>query len=171
MIYLRFNNMSPRQYIYLLLICLGASSCIKAPEYPIEPVLTMEGISSDTMRQGNLNNDSIIVFISLTDGDGDIGSDNGGFDVVVTDLRDNFVAYQYRLPKVDPTGANNGISGDLFLTVYTTCCVYTNGQPPCTVSNEFPMDEIQYNIHILDQAGNQSNTVTTPKITLICNGK
>ncbi len=153
----------------LILIIVGFCSCIKPPEYPIEPVLTFEGISSDTMMQGNLNNDSIIIFLSLTDGDGDIGSDDGGSDVIVTDLRDNFVANQYRLPMVDPTGANNGISGDLYLTVYTTCCVFPNGQPPCTPSDEFPLDEIQYQIHIIDQAGNESNKVTTPVVHLICN--
>ncbi len=162
-------NTSNVTYLILLLVGLfGLIACIKAPEYPIEPVITLEGISSDTMIQGNLNNDSLILFIGLTDGDGDIGSDDGGFDVVVTDLRDNFIANRYRLPKVDPTGANNGISGDMQLTVFTTCCVYPNGQPPCTPSTEFPVDEVQYEVYILDQAGHESNRITTPKITLIC---
>ena len=153
--------------LLIAIICLF--SCIKPPEYPIEPVLTFEGMSTDSMAQGNLNNDSVVIFLSLTDGDGDIGSDDGAADVIVTDLRDNFPGNQFRLPKVDETGANNGISGDLYLTVYTTCCIFPNGQPPCTPSDEFPVDEIQYKIYIVDQAGNKSNEVTTPPITLICN--
>ncbi len=169
-IYLRFEGMRIIPSLLLLLITFLIFSCIKAPEYPIEPEITLQGISTDTMRQGNLNNDSIIIFIGLTDGDGDIGSDDGEFDVIVTDLRDNFVSNRFRLPKVDEIAANNGISGNLQITVYTTCCVFPNGQTPCTTSEEFPTDEIQYQIQIFDQAGNPSNKIMTPPVTLLCDG-
>ena len=156
------------RFLFPALMILMLASCIKPPEYPIEPVITMQGISSDTMIQGNLNNDSIVIFIGLTDGDGDIGSEDGEFDVIVTDTRDNFVANRYRLPKVDEIAANNGISGNLQIIVFTTCCVYPNGQPPCTPSSEFPTDELRYQIQIFDQAGNASNKVETPRIVLLC---
>ena len=164
---LRLYGMSPARIYVFVAMLTGFVACIKAPEYPIEPVLTLAGISTDTMRQGSLQNDSIIVHITLTDGDGDIGSDDG-FNATVIDLRDNFPAGQYRLPKVQEVGANNGISADLWLTIYTTCCVFPNGQPPCTPSDDFPTDELQYEIFLTDRAGNESNKITTPPITLLC---
>ncbi len=159
-----------RTFLVLYGSILFLTGCINPPDYPVEPVITFEGISADTMRQGNLNNDSILVLLSFTDGDGDIGRKDS-FDVVLTDLRNNLPSDRYRIPQVPENGANNGISGEITLTIYTTCCVYENGQPPCTPSNQFPTDQVSFEIYILDRAGHQSNSVITPPITLLCDGR
>jgi hypothetical protein len=166
-VYLRCKGMSMLRIVICTIVFIGIFSCVKPPDYPIEPAIELIGISSDTMVQGNRNNDSILLVISFTDGDGDIGNEMD-FDVVVRDLRDDFITDRFRLPVVPAPGSNNGISGEITLTIYTTCCVYANGQPPCTPSEQFPTDKVQYEIHILDRAGHQSNSIQTPPITLLC---
>lgn len=156
-----------RNTLYLLLSLL-ALSCIKPPDYPDEPELEFMGLSKDTMLQSSFNIDSVVVALSFTDGDGDIGSDDS-LNVFVTDLRDGFLAHKFRMPKVPAEGANNGISADLFIVLYTTCCVYDNGDPPCIPSNLIPTNSVQYGIYITDNSGNKSNSVETPPITLLCN--
>ncbi len=152
-----------------LLIALGflVHGCIQPPEYPIIPEIELVGLSSLSMVQSSLNTDSTTVVFSFTDGDGDIGSPEV-LNIFVTDLRDNFVASRYRIPSIPEAGSNNGISGEITITLYTTCCVYPNGEPPCTPSETFPTDEVTYEIYITDQAGNKSNTIRTPPITLQC---
>ena len=151
---------------YFLAILLVVS-CIKPPEYPDIPELELLGLSTDTMRQSSLNEDSVVVFLSFTDGDGNIGSDDS-LNVFVTDLRDGFLAHRFRMPKIPPEGANNGITAELTITVYTTCCVYDNGDPPCTPSELVPTNTVSYGIYISDNDGNKSNVVETPLITLKC---
>lgn len=148
-----------------LLLTFG---CIKAPEYPIEPVIEMIGLTNDTMQQNQFNTDSTLIVFGFTDGDGDLGSDDS-LNIFVKDLRDNFISDRYRIPFVDEAGANNGISGEITITLYTTCCTFPNGAPPCTPSEQFPTNELQYEIYITDRAGHQSNSITTPKIILACN--
>ena len=143
------------------------TGCIKAPDYPIEPEIKFEGLSSHMMKQSEFNIDSTILFISFTDGDGDIGHEDS-LNVFLIDKRDNFISNKYRLPFVPVEGSNNGLSGDIQLTVYTTCCTYPNGQPPCTPSEQFPFDTLVYQIYMIDRAGNKSNTVETTPIILNC---
>ncbi len=156
-----------RNTFYFLLL-IGVISCIKPPDYPDIPELEFVGLSKDTMNQSSFNTDSVVAHLSFTDGDGDIGSDDS-LNVFVTDLRDGFLAYRFRMPPVPPEGANNGISADLWIVLYTTCCVYDNGDPPCSPSTQFPTNAVQYGIYITDNSGNRSNTVETPPITLLCN--
>ena len=142
--------------------------CIKAPEFPDIPEIELLGLSNSRMKQSAFNEDSTVVFIEFTDGDGDIGSDDS-LNVFVKDLRDNFISNRFRIPYVPEAGANNGISGELSLTLYTTCCTYPNGQAPCTPSDQFLFDSISYEIYIVDRAGNESNRIVTPRILLECN--
>ena len=154
--------------IIFLSAVLGILSCIQAPDYPIEPTLELVGLTKDTMNQDQFNTDSVIIVLNFTDGDGDIGSDNE-LNVFVTDLRDGFVSDRFRIPPLnEQAGSNNGISGELRLTLYTTCCIYPNGAPPCEPSTQFPTNALSYEIYIEDQAGHKSNIVTTPEIILRC---
>ncbi|NND33059.1 MAG: hypothetical protein HKN76_10745 [Saprospiraceae bacterium] len=148
----------------LIILYLG---CITPPEYPNEPVIELIGITNDTMLQSQFNSDSTLIVFSFTDGDGDLGSDDS-LNIFVKDLRDNFISDRFRIPFVDEAGANNGISGEITITLYTTCCTFPNGAPPCQPSEEFPTNQLQYEIYIKDRAGNQSNSITTPPIILEC---
>jgi len=156
-----------RVVILFSLSCFVAFSCIKAPEYPIEPEIELLGLSTDTMVQSQFNTDSVVIFFTFTDGDGDLGSEDS-LNIFVKDLRDNFVSDRFRIPYVPVAGANNGISGEVNFTLYTTCCTYPNGAPPCEPSSEFPTNMLTYEITIQDRAGHISNAIVTPPITLMC---
>lgn len=156
-----------RSLVISMLIILLGQGCIKPPDYPDEPVIEMLGISKDSLVQSEFNIDSVYVVFSFTDGDGDLGS-NDSLNIFVTDLRDNFLANKFRIPFVREQGSNNGISGEIQILIYTTCCTYPDTTPACDASTEFPTNDLQYEIYIKDRAGNESNRITTPPITLLC---
>ena len=126
-------------------------SCLKAPEYPIEPIINFVGLTSEVMKQGAFNSDSTIITFSFTDGDGDLG-DNDSVNIFLTDER---------------IGAK-GISGEIAIKVYTTCCLFPNGQTPCTPSSQYPVDSLVYGIYIIDRGQHKSNIIYTPAIKLLC---
>jgi hypothetical protein len=148
-------------------VFIGYTSCLKPPDYPIEPVIEFVGVSKGAFRQGLTARDSVIVSFTFTDGDGDLGS-NDSLNVFVTDSRDNFVANQYRIPFIPEEGTANGISGEIFITIYSTCCYFPDNTPPCTPSVANPRDSLTYRIQIRDRADNWSNVIETSKIFVLC---
>ncbi len=144
------------------------TSCLNPPEYPIEPQIEFLRMTKGTMIQNQLNTDSLLLTIGFTDGDGDIGLEGGGFDLFITDTRDNVMPPAYRIPKVPEQGIGNGISGEISFIIYTTCCYFPNGQDPCTSSTTYPVDTLSYLVYINDRAGHQSNVIETPPILLQC---
>jgi len=149
------------------LMAAALSSCLKAPDYPLEPQIEFMNISKPAFRQGFAARDSIIVGFSFTDGDGDLGS-NDSLNVFVRDSRDNFLANQFRIPFIPEEGTGNGISGEIFVTIYSTCCYFPDNTPPCTPSMDNPMDSLRYKIQIRDRANNWSNEIETDLIYIIC---
>jgi hypothetical protein len=153
----------------LLLVVLTFATCIKPPDYPIEPQIEFTGLSKTTMRQGQLGSeDSLYLFFSFTDGDGDIGGvgqDKDSLNIFLTDKRNNQLAERFRIPFVPEQGAGNGISGEVQVLLFTTCC---NVLPPCEPSLTKPIDTLVYEIYIKDRAGNKSNVIQTSPIFLQC---
>jgi hypothetical protein len=155
-------------------LCLASSialyNCANPPDYPNEPIIEFKNVSKTLLRQGQLNskNDSLIVSFSFTDGDGDLG-DKDSVNIYITDLRDGNVR-ESRIPFIDPQGAGNGISGDISVQLYTTCCTYVNseGIKLACESVPVPYDTVVYSISIKDRSGNKSNTIQTPPIVLQC---
>ncbi|MCF8238266.1 MAG: hypothetical protein K9I85_08940 [Saprospiraceae bacterium] len=157
-----------RAIFLFLLPVLFLTACLTAPEYPIEPHIEYLRMTKGTMVQNQLNTDSLLLTIGFTDGDGDIGLEGGGFDLFITDTRDNVMPPAYRIPKVPEQGIGNGISGEISFIIYTTCCYFPNGQDPCTSSTTYPVDTLSYLVYINDRAGHQSNVIETPPILLQC---
>ncbi len=155
------------RYFAVAAAVLLLGSCLQPPAYPIEPVIEFLGFSAAEMRQGQFNDDSVLVFIGFTDGDGDLGNDRE-VNVFVRDLRDDFISDRFRIPRIPEIGANNGISGEMILTLYNTCCIFPDGAPPCTPSMTTLTNELRYEIYLEDRAGNRSNVIQTPPITLHC---
>lgn len=153
---------------FILAASIVFSGCLRPPEYPLEPVIEFRQLSRDWMSQDQFNTDSLLITISFTDGDGDIGTEDGTFDLFITDTRDNFMPPAYRLPKVPEQGTGNGISGEISFVVFTTCCFFPDGQDPCTVNPTYPTDTLSYLIYIRDRAGHTSNVIETPPIVLLC---
>ncbi len=154
------------------LFLLGATGCLKAPEYPLEPVITFEALSRDSMVQGSLLEDSITVLLSFTDGDGDISLDGSSTEsnVFLENRKTGETVSSFKLDPIPEMGAENGISGDLSLRVFTTCCDYPPFvlEFPCQPSMSYPVDTLLLEAYMIDRAGNESNRVDLPPVILIC---
>jgi hypothetical protein len=162
----------------LIAVIVTFSACVQPPEYPIEPAIEFVGFSKNTMLQGNGQQDQTTVTISFTDGDGDIGffqegNPNIQTDLYVRDSRLESTATQYTIPFVPELGSSNGISGEISFRLFTTCCIYPDWVPdqpdPCDTSAFYKIDTLQYEIYMLDRAGNESNRIFTEPMYLICN--
>ena len=153
-----------------VLLALGA--CLRPPDYPLEPVVTFLGVSRDTMRQGSNLEDSVTVVLEFTDGDGDVTSLTGDTvaGVFLVNTRTGETVSTFRLDEIDQTGIENGIRGELRLRVYTTCCDYPPEIPefPCNPSAQFPLDVLNLEAYLVDQAGNESNRAQVTPIYLRC---
>ena len=160
-------------YIIVLSIAFTASFCVQPPDYPEAPVLEYIGFNKLTVAQGGgfLENDTLILRIGFTDGDGDLGYDDGTVDIYITDSRDGFSEVR-KLPVIPEQGVGNGISGEIRLVFpnepTNLCCIYPEG-PGCQPNADFPTDSLFYEVYIIDRAGNQSNIIQTETVTLRCN--
>jgi hypothetical protein len=144
------------------------SACLDAPNYPDEPEIDFISLSKTVMQQGSLFEDSTFVKISFTDGDGNLG-DEDRVNIFLKDQRDTSETFTtFKIPFIPEEGAGNGISGEITLLLFTSCCIYDNGQAPCTPSTFQPTDTLVYDLYIEDRAGNASNILTLPEITLLC---
>ena len=155
--------------LYTILLLVILISCTKPPDYPIEPVIEFNNYSRNFMSQGFGPEDSIIMTIGYTDGDGDLGSDGDSLDVFVKDTRLDGAPLTYKLPFVPQQGAGNGISGEISIVLPTTCCIFPdNIAPPCETHPSYPSDILVYEVFIRDRAGHESNKVLTSEVSLIC---
>lgn len=158
-------------YIISILSCiLLGTRCVNAPDFEDEPKIEFLDWTTNTMRQGDLNTDSVFIRLSFEDGDGDLGfpSDDLTRDIFIYDVRTGELQEQLKMPEIPEDGTGNGISGEITLRVYNTCCIFPQGIPPCAAPTQYPLDTIQYDIHIEDRAGNESNVVRTPVMILRC---
>ena len=147
----------------LLLGVIGFATCIRPPDYPVIPHIGFLRMTKNTLKQGNASSDSLRLVLSFEDGDGDIGS-NDSINVFLYDTRQANAAPEIaRMPFVPEQGAKNGISGEISLLVYTTCCL-----PTCNSPQNKAVDSLFFDVFIKDRAGNKSNVVRTPLIALRC---
>ena len=107
--------------------------------------------------------------MDFTDGDGDIGTkDENVFNIFLIDKRTEKLQDQFIAPYVPAAGAANGISGEIDILVYTTCCFFPDNIPPCESPEQNPTDTIQYELYIIDRAGHESNRILTEPIIIFC---
>jgi len=146
--------------------------CADAPEYSPVPTLRFESISKDEMIQGRAMEDSLIIKLFFTDGDGDFGTatQSSESNIFIIDKRTNEIKDLFKAPEIPQQGANNGVSGTISIKVFNTCCVFpaATGIPPCERTTLFPENDLILEIYIKDRAGNVSNTVNTEIIRLKC---
>jgi len=155
-------------YLSSLILMVYVMGCFNAPDFSDTPEISFTSMSKDTLIQGSTNEDSLWVNIYFTDGDGDLG-DNQELNVFIQDTRDGFFLSGYRIPFIPEEGSGNGIDGQLQLLFFNSCCTYDDGTLPCSPSVSQPFDQVIYEISIRDRAGNESNKLPLPAITLICN--
>ncbi len=155
-----------------LVLTFGA--CLQPPDYPDEPVLTFAGLTRDSMVQGAVSQDSISVVLSFTDGDGDIGfgdtAQNGN--LFIENRKTGDQVANFKIDEIPDNGLKNGISGEIRLRLYTTCCDYPssiqNAPLPCTPFAGYPVDTLLLEAYLIDRAGNESNRVDIAPVYLLC---
>ncbi|MEM6347569.1 MAG: hypothetical protein AAF927_27020 [Bacteroidota bacterium] len=97
--------------------------------------------------------DSIVFRIQYTDGDGDLGT-NDDTQRNVFLLDDRIAAtHSFRLQQIAPDGADIAVRGTFSLSLPNT--IITDGSA---------QQEASFTLYVVDQAGNESNRVTSPKI-------
>jgi len=156
--------------IILLIISLALFSCADAPNFTDTPEIEFIGFSKTEISQSSGNEEFLTVSFSFNDGDGDIGQGDmsNTTDIIFIDNRTGEIYDQFKSPFVPEQGSNNGLSGRIDIVVFSTCCVFDDGTPPCESPPNTPTNNLSFDITLTDRAGNVSNVVTTPSITLLC---
>lgn len=160
-----------RTHTFLLALAATAlTSCNRSQGFPIEPIIEFVSFSKGQLLQSSIDpDDNLFLTIGFTDGDGDIGSDgNLNLDIIDNRTGENYAFF--RLPAIPEQGANNGVSGTIRLKLLTSCCIDpTDATRGCDdVGEDVITNEVSLNIVLTDRAGNMSNVLTTPALTLVC---
>lgn len=152
----------------IFLIFVSITGCINAPNFSDTPEIEFISFSKSTLVQGDINNDSTFMTIEFTDGDGDIGTSATGteLNMFIIDNRNGAEYDKIKLPEIPKEGANNGVKGSITVKLFNGCCLFDD-KPNCTVVPS-ETNQITFDVYIIDNAGNQSNTITTTPLSLIC---
>ncbi len=160
--------------ITAFLFLVSMASCVKPPEYPIEPRIEFISIENDSVKQNQDQIYSLVTF-SFTDGDGDLGAatdvvNDAPFNIIFNDTRtEEGYLYYYKMPFIPKQGVADGISGEVTVKVRANCCTPLSPTDLVCQPNEGnPPEEIIYTIQVFDRAGNYSNTIEIDPIILIC---
>ena len=140
-----------KKFLYILILIV-LFSCKKEEEVSEIPIIDFVSISPTTAQEYT---DDIIITISYTDGDGDLGENNPDiYNMFVEDNRNNIV-YHFRIPELSPSGSTITIEGNFNITINGT-----------GITDESSSQKVDYSIYVKDRAGNTSNKVTTSSITI-----
>jgi len=162
----------------LAIVCTFAMiiACTKPPDYSDIPEIGFVSFSKGTLNQGEGFQDTTFLTISFTDGDGDIGGDTFNSIFFVDTRLDEFNDFlKYEAPIIPEQGTGNGISGEMRIQVFTTCCIHPDSMFAnlgCNApfqSTGVNFDTLVYDIYIKDRAGNKSNVIQTDPLILRCN--
>lgn len=147
------------KYIYLLLLpVLIVAACSSNQVFPSEPEISFVDIQPKIVKEFQ---DSIVITISFTDGDGDLGDDGRSvFNMFVKDNRPsipaNLATISYILPNLTPDAKNPAIQGEIIIEY-----------PATGILNGADSEVTTFDVLVVDRAGNESNTVTTEPIEIV----
>ena len=172
----------------ILFLALAVASCQKKVEYPVEPQIAYEGFTYLFNADSTFSGEGVVSF-SYTDGDGDLGLDEGdtlypfGFNDphyynMVVDYLKSVNGVFVKTPLLSPHVPTNPADT---LVLYDTVTFNArfrrlrDSEDPkaisgtmeykLTVQNPFsPDDTIKFEIHILDRALHESNVIQTEAI-------
>lgn len=148
-----FMRITFSKFFIFFLIAFSISGCKKDDiEFPVEPSITLVGISPSSAMQYA---DNVIISIKYEDGDGDLGENVDGVkNCFVTDNRIG-ITYGFRIKQLAPDGASIPITGPLNIDI--------GGQ---VLTDSSSQQSASYTLYVVDRAGHQSNTVTTNAIVI-----
>jgi hypothetical protein len=138
--------------ISFILVAILFFSCKKEEVVSDIPSIEFKLIAPTTAQEYT---DDIIITISYTDENGDLGENNPDvFNLFVKDSR-NDIEYKFRIPELSPNGNDITIQGNFNITI--------NGSG---ITDESSSQQVNYSIYVKDRAGNNSDTITTSSITI-----
>lgn len=131
----------------------GMAGCSKEKAISATPEIKFIAMSPGTAQKYV---DEVKVTIEYTDGDGDLGENTSDVkNLFCTDSRNN-VTYQFRINQLAPDEANIIIQGEISFNL-----------PPQGFADDNNTSETAtYSIYVKDRAGNISNTIQTPALTI-----
>jgi hypothetical protein len=135
-----------------ILIGLLLFACKKDETLSVVPAIEFQSISPSIAQEYI---DNIIITISYTDEDGDLGENSPDINNLFVEDSRNGIVYHYRIPQLAPNGNEIAIEGNFNITI--------NGSGITDSSNS---QQVNYAIYVQDRAGNTSNTITTSNITI-----
>ncbi len=140
---------------FVLSLCTACEKVSDEAVFDLTPRIELIDLSTDTLRAFE---DRLRIRIRYEDGDGDLGHSDPDINTIfVKDSRlEN--ADEYYLGPLAPEGSDISIQGSLNLELSPTFLL-GNGSEESAI----------YTIYLLDRAGQQSNTITTPTITILSN--
>jgi len=140
-----------KKFLYILILIV-LFSCKKEEVISDTPIIDFASISPTTAQEYT---DDIIITISYTDGDGDLGENNPDiYNLFAEDNRNNII-YYFRIPELSPSVSTITIEGNFNITINGT-----------GITDGTASQKVNYDIYIKDRAGNTSNKVTTSSITI-----
>jgi len=140
-----------KKFLYILILIV-LFSCKKEEEVSKIPIIDFVSIFPTTAQEYT---DDIIITISYTDGDGDLGENNPDiYNLFAEDNRNNII-YYFRIPELSPSVSTITIEGNFNITINGT-----------GITDGTASQKVNYDIYIKDRAGNTSNKVTTSSITI-----
>ena len=158
------------RYLFSFFSILILSGCTNAPDFNDVPELTYIGVQNNLLAQSTAR-DTVLIQVSITDAQGDIGGTDAPAAVLI-DEYDGFEAATFQLPQMAKQGSGNGIKADITLYHIVVrgglCCRYPDSTGGCIPSTTYPLDSIFYSLHVVDQAGNESNRVRVGPVYLQC---
>ena len=140
-----------KNIIYLFAIVL-LFSCEKEQVISDTPIIGFKNISPTTVQEYS---DDIIITITYSDGNGDLGQNDPDIHNLFVEDNRNGIVYQFRIPHLAPDNNSIAIEGDFNITI--------NGSG---ITNESSSQQVNYSIYVTDRVGNNSNTITTSTITI-----
>jgi hypothetical protein len=126
------------------------------------PRITFISNSKSILTQNN--QDSTFVKFSFEDGDGDVGNDTTD-NIFIRDARNGQIIVRKRIPNFANTTSYK--EGELTLVIKSPCCIYPDGSS-CYPNSNIPNDKTRLLIQMKDNAGNWSNEISSPEITIDC---
>ena len=129
------------------------TSCKKDEPMSVVPTLELISATPTTVHEFT---DSIKFVIKYTDADGDLGENNSSIhNLFVKDSRIS-TEYGFRVEQLAPTNSTIAIEGTLNVML-----------PPTGITNGSSSQTATFSIYMYDRAGNKSNTVTSPSLTIV----
>lgn len=143
--------MKKKIFFVLFFAVMAFASCKKEEDISNTPEIEFVSVSSSNIAEGT----TLTFTISYKDGDGDLGENTEGVkNLFVTDNRVG-VTYEYRIQQLSPSGSTVAITGNLNVDVTGT-----------SITDGSTQQQVTYSFMMKDRAGNSSNSVSSPAITI-----